>query len=117
MSPTNFDALAKQHPKYQRALRRLATWLDAHADAAIINPIALAKDVPEVDIVALAEALTLLVQNGWLRRVYKVLTPNGVLAEGEFDDPSTIPARLPDRRENYFDTAEADVIPVFRRVA
>jgi hypothetical protein len=117
MSPINFEVLVKQHPKYRQALRELATWLDAHADATIINPTILAREVPDVDIVALAEALTLLVQGGWLRRVYKVLTPNGVLAEGEFDDPTAIPARLPDRRENYFDTSEADVIPVFRRVA
>jgi hypothetical protein len=46
-----------------------------------------------------------------------VLTPSGVYADGEFEDPTKIPEKLPDRRENYFDTAESDVVPIFKKVA
>jgi hypothetical protein len=48
--------------------------------------------------------------------VCKVATPSGVLAEPEFNDPRDIPDKLPDRRERYFETSDADIVPVFRRV-
>lgn len=44
--------------------------------------------------------------------VYKVLTPDGVYADGEWATLEAIPAKLPDRSEHYFDTAEADKILV-----
>ncbi len=53
-------------------------------------------------------------QTGVLQRTYAVLTPDGVLAEGEYADPQDIPDTLPDRFEHYFRTAEADIVPVFR---
>ena len=117
MSPINFDALVSKHPESTRALRKLEEWLQKHRDAQVINPTTLAREVRGVDAVALAAALTLLVQVGLLRRVYKVLTPSGVFAEGEFDDPTEIPEKLPDRWEHYFDTAESDVVPIFKKVA
>lgn len=40
---------------------------------------------------------------------YKVKTPSGVLTDGEWSHIGDIPDRLPDRRERYFDTNEADV--------
>jgi hypothetical protein len=117
MSQINFEALAKQHPEYKRALRKLDSWLTGHPALRVINPKLLAKEISGVDKAELAAALMLLEQAGHLKRVYKVLTPSGVLAEGEFQDPAEIPKRLPDRFENYFDTAEADVLPIFKMVA
>lgn len=117
MSPINFEDLAKKHPEHRDALRELEEWMRRHEGVRVINPKTLAKEVRDVDPTALALALTLLVAVGILRRVYKVTTPSGVLADGEFDDPTQIPPRLPDRFEHYFDTAESDVVPIFRMVA
>jgi len=117
MSPINSEALAREHPEYSRALRRLISWINSQKDLRFINPKWLAKQVSGVDKTDLAAALTLLERAGYLRLVYKVLTPSGVLAEGEFDDPTKIPERLPDRLEHYFDTSEADVVPIFKMVA
>ncbi len=117
MSPINFDALISRNPENKRALRKLEEWMQQHHDDQVINPTTLAGELRGVDAVALANALTLLVKAGFLRRVYKVLTPSGVFAEGEFDDPTKIPERLPDRWEHYFDTAESDVVPIFKKVA
>jgi hypothetical protein len=117
MSQINFEDLANEHPEHKRALRKLEEWRRRHSDVHIIDPKTLAREVQGVDATALALALTLLVKAGLLRRVYKVTTPSGVLADGEFDDPTQIPPRLPDRFEHYFDTAESDVVPVFRMVA
>lgn len=74
----------------------------------------LAKDLPDVTSPALAGTLILLVREGVLQRTYAVLTPDGVLAEREFADPHDIPDTLPDRFEHYFNTAESDIVPVFR---
>lgn len=117
MSPINFDALISEHPESKRALRKLEEWLQKHRDVQDINPTVLAREVRDVDPVSLASALTLLVSIGFLRLVYIVLTPSGVYTSQEFDDPTKIPEKLPDRWENYFDTAEADVIPIFKKVA
>ena len=117
MSPISFELLINAHPNHRRAFRKLESWLNAHEDLHIIDASRIAKDLRDLSPVTLATALTLAVNAGLLRRTYKVLTPGGVMADGEFDDPRTIPPTLPDRFERYFDTTEADVVPVFRRVA
>lgn len=117
MSPTSFDDLASKHPEHRIALRKLAEWMRGHGSGRIIDPTRLAKEVREVDPIELALALTLLVKIGFLRQVYKVTTPAGILTEAEFDDPTQIPPKLPDRFHHYFDTSESDVVPVFRMVA
>jgi hypothetical protein len=75
----------------------------------------LAREWPDVKAEQLAIVLQMLVRDGALRLVYKVLTPNGVLGDEEFDDPRSIPERLPDRSSNYFDTSESDIVPVFKQ--
>lgn len=116
MSPINFDALAREHPESKRALSKLESWFKKHREAKVIYPHLLARELSE-DPVTLAIALELLVRAQVLRRVYKVTTPNGVLTDEEFDDPREIPSELPDRTNNYFDTAESDIVPVFHKVA
>ncbi len=114
MSQINFEDLANEHPQLRRVLRKIENWMKGHNAAHLINPATLTKEIRGVDTATLALALTLLVEAGMLQRVYKVTTPSGVLAAGEFDDPTAIPPKLPDRFEHYFDTAESDIIPVFR---
>jgi hypothetical protein len=43
---------------------------------------------------------------------FRILTPSGVQAEGEWDTLEEIPARLPDRFNHYFDTEDADVVVI-----
>ena len=117
MSPINLEPLAKQHPDYARALRSLQIWIESHQQERVINPKRVAKDISDVGIADLAFALTLLLRAGLARRVYKVVTPAGVLADGEFDDPTVVPEKLPDRFEHYFDTSDAEIVPMFRLVA
>lgn len=115
MSRFNFDALVSEHPESERTLRLLEDWLNKHQEKTIYLA-ELVRDIP-ADSGQLADALTVLVDEGVLRRVYKVITPSGVLSDDEFDDLKKIPARLPDRWEHYFDTAESDVMPVFKMSA
>jgi len=115
MSRVNFDNLISEHPESKRALRKIQEWLNKQPDKTVLYPRDLARaPLSHVD---LARVLDVLVDAGVLRRVYKVTTPSGVLADAEFDDPREIPEKLPDRWEHYFDTAESDVVPVFQKVA
>lgn len=95
----------------------MEAWINAHPQERVLNPVRLRREIRKPTAADLAIALTLLEKAGLLRRVYKVVTPSGVLTDAEFDDPTKIPEKLPDRFEKYFDTSEADVIPIFRRVA
>jgi hypothetical protein len=117
MSQINFAALAKQHPEFRRELQKLNSWMNTHPNVRVINPNSLAKDLSGTDKNTLASALMLLKRAGYLKLVYKVMTPDGVMADGEFEDPTSIPEKLADRFSNYFDTSEADVVPVYKKVA
>jgi hypothetical protein len=101
-------------PEYKAILNRLERWLGTQHHLTI-DPRTLAREWPDVRTEQLAVALQLLVQSGVLRQVFKVLTPNGVLVDAEFDDPRAIPDRVSDRFNHYFDTAEADIVPVFKQ--
>jgi hypothetical protein len=117
MSLTNFENLAKQYPEYKSILRQLDSWIKEHPSVNTLDPKVLARELHGIDRLLLAKALTMLVNAGQLKRVYKVMTPSGVLADGEFQDPAQIPEKIADRFANYFDTSESDVIPVFKKVA
>ncbi|MGA2001287.1 MAG: hypothetical protein ABSG52_14955 [Terriglobales bacterium] len=112
MLPTNFDTLAAEHPQLKRALLEIREWIRTHPDWNVLDPRVLSESLRKVDSFTLAYALHLLVQHGLLRQVYMVVTPSGVLAEGEYDDPKKIPLKVPDRFNNYFETSEADIVPV-----
>ncbi len=115
MSQTSLGDLANEHPELRGALQRIGGWLDQNSRQNTIDPSKLARQFSDIRATDLALALLLMAQAGLLVRVYKVVTPSGVLADGEFEDPTRIPDRLSDRFANYFDTAEADIVPVFRR--
>jgi hypothetical protein len=116
MPQISFADLINKYPHSREALLEIAAWLNRHEDATVLYPSVLARET-SLDPVSLAKALTLLVREGILRRVYKVTTPSGALADEEFDDPRKIPEQLPDRFDHYFSTAESNVVPVFQMVA
>jgi len=115
MLPSNLDTLANEHPEYRQEIQKLGVWLDSHPQSAIYAK-TVAKDLREIDSRILGSILMLLVQAGLLKLTYKVTTPSGVLAAGEFDDPSNIPEKLTDRWDRPFDREEADLVPVFHKV-
>jgi len=117
MSRINFASLASKFPQYKKGLKGIENWLNRHPEARVIDPMVISREMKSIGIDELAQSLTLLEKVGELTRVYKVLTPSGVLADGEFDDPRSIPERLPDRFDQYFDTRESNIVPVFRLVA
>ena len=114
MLPTNFDFLTAERPDLGPAFRRLREWIQAHQDWNVLDPRELAPSLPDIDSFTLAKMLALLVQRRVMRQVYVVLTPSGVYADGEYEDPRKIPDKVPDRFNHYFDTQEADIVPVLR---
>jgi hypothetical protein len=116
MSPNSFAHLAKAEPALRSTFQVLARWADAHRDWKLVDATVLAHDLPTIDEMTLAEALDRAVRHGVLRVKYTVLTPAGVLASSVFDSPTEIPKKMPDRFEEYFDTSESPIIPVFESV-
>jgi hypothetical protein len=116
LSPISFEALASKNGPLQREILRVAEWVGQHSDWDLLDPKILSRDLRDLDPARLAIALGALVDIGAFQRVYKVVTPSGVLAEGEFDDPLNIPERVRDRWGRCFETADSDIIPVFRPI-
>lgn len=115
MLPSNFDSLTADRPELTESFSRLAKLINEHPNWNEINPREIRKFLGHnVDKWQMANALDYLVERGWLHQVYVVITPSGVMANDEFEDPSDIPERLPDRFNQYFDTAEADVVPILK---
>ncbi len=117
MSQINFDNLINKHPQISWAIQKLQVWVQSKDDLFFIDPKDLAREVRSVDALSLLAVLSLLVQEGELKIVYKVLTPSGTFTDGEYEDPSEVPDRLPDRFNRYFETSEFDTVPIYRKVA
>ena len=94
---------------------RLIEWLQANDTVEELIPRELVRAFPELTSTELANALTDLTSAGALRRVYKVKDPAGNFAPRAFYDPRDIPPLLYDSSQHAFDTAAADVLPVFYR--
>jgi hypothetical protein len=116
MSPTSFVRLAKAEPQFRSTYVHLAQWARRHRGWRLLDPGILAKDIPEVDELTLADALHRAVQHGYFRLKYTVLTPAGNLAYQIYDSPRQIPSRLPDRFEEYFNTREYPIVAVLQPV-
>ena len=114
MLPTNFGALADKKPELKPAVSRLQDWVEHHPTWKLLDPRIVAKDLRDIDPFLLSMLFWELVEKGFYRRVFKVVTPSGVLAEDDYEDPSKVPPRVPDRFHNYFETDETDIVPVLK---
>jgi hypothetical protein len=114
MLQTNFGTLADEKPGLRPAVQRLKDWVDHHQDWSVLDPRIVAEDLRDVDPLLLTALFWELVNKGFYRRVFMVVTPSGVLADGEYDDPRQIPEKVPDRFHHYFRPDETDIVPVFK---
>ena len=64
----------------------------------------MSKKKLEKDAIEASRSIPLL--DGGRRMVFKVRTPSGVWANGQWARREDIPVKLPDRFEHYFETAE-----------
>lgn len=117
MLPTNFENLARQLPEYSSVVERIGAWAHAHSDWAFLDPRILSRDLRDIDAFQLALTLRGMVRAGSYRQVYKVVTPDGVLAEGEYESPIQIPQRITDGFNQEFTLDQGDIVPVFKPVA
>ena len=110
--PNNYARLAGNDPAVAAALERFAEFVASHPKWDSIDFRTVTRAMPDIDPLAMARAIHALVENGVLRQLYSVTTPSGSLTNEKFERPSQIPAKLPDRFNEYFETAEQDVVPV-----
>jgi hypothetical protein len=117
MLPTNFDFLASENPQLQAAASRLGEWARKHRGYNVIDPEAVARENKDIDPFQLAYALHLLVVKGLFRQVYMIMTPSGVLAEGQYDDPNKIPKRVHNGFEESFDREDGVIVPILEPIS
>jgi hypothetical protein len=114
MSRINFDTLAVQRPDLGRVWLRLSDWFGKHPRLSFVDLRRLARELPDVSTLELAQATQDLVQRGLLQPVYRVMTPDGVLLDRDFPSPVDVPARMPNRfHTQTFDTSEGDIVAGF----
>jgi len=117
MLPTNFDFLASENPELKVAVTRLGEWARKHKDWKIIDPIAVSREIKDVDPFLLSYTLHLLVARGLFRQVYMIMTPSGVLAGEPVDDPNKIPKRVSDGFDQSFDRDDGVIVPILEPIA
>jgi hypothetical protein len=116
MLPTNFDFLANENPELKTAVIRLGEWVRKHKDWNVIDPGAVSREIKDVDPFLLSYTLHLLVVKGLFRQVYMIMTPSGVLADGQYDDPNKIPKRVPNGFDESFDRDDGVIVPILEPV-
>jgi hypothetical protein len=93
---------------------RVAAWIQSNRSGTL-DPRTLGKvSQSAADALALSIELANLVKAGKLLVNYRVITPMGEISADEFKDPLEIPAQLRDSNLSEFDTANSDIIPVYR---
>ena len=89
--PSDFGKLAVQYPDLTAVWKGLETWFAQNPGTVFLYEDRLMRELPEVDPVALAVALQILVRDGSLTRKYRLRTPSGkILDEEEYDDLESI---------------------------
>ena len=119
MLSINFSALKAETPELTPAWVILEQWLRAHQDARVISPAAVAqftrKQMPITweDGLLLVQALEVLADRGLLRRLFAVQAPSGQLLYPYYNSRSSIPARVRGQAEEWLNTDEAEIRPIF----
>lgn len=116
MLPNNFEALANKLPEYRSVVLRIGDWARHHSDWNFLDPRVLSRDMRDVDPLRLVLALHELVQAGSYKQVYKVVTPDGVFAENEYETPLDVPSAPRDGFNRPFRIEDGDIVPVFTPV-
>jgi len=66
---------------------------------------------------AVVEFLSGLADAGKVERVYRVVSPDGVIIGEPYNSPSDVPEKVPDRfYSHYYDADDCDIIPGFQTV-
>lgn len=115
MSPTDFSKLMNKRPQLSDALGKIRGWLEMHSGEPFLDPRRLTRELPGVSPVTITAALTALAIEGALRPAFKVIGPNHVLADGEFESIDAVLKSGPirDTDEDTFNPRDAEVLQVF----
>lgn len=113
MLPTNFATLASEYPDLSLVWKRLAAWVQSHPNRKMIDPKTLARNMRDVPPQVLLEAFHVMVQHGMLRQAFAVESSNGQLLSGLYDSPLDVPEKVRGSFEEWIDTDDARVVPVF----
>ena len=115
MSRVDYAARLGDYPKIKKTIVRLLEWMDAHTNIHFIYPTQIINEVgvSEDDLMI---ACALLVQDGTLRRFYRIRprTSNSFV-RGTFASPEGIPGKLRGNFDEVIDREESEIVTVFGR--
>ena len=106
-------------PDLKKAWEMLEYWLSSHGNARAISPFAILQfakrrwDVDTEDGLNLILALEVLTEQGRLRRRFAVQSPSGSILYPYYPTRSSIPKRVRGAAEEWLDTADAEIRPIF----
>jgi hypothetical protein len=109
----NFNALAAEIPHLHKAWQALFQWNLRHPKETYLDLRVLGREEPFTDPVQLALALQEMKRRGFVRQVFRVVTPGLEMIAKDFDSPRKIPARLKDRNGRWVETDSADIVSGF----
>lgn len=119
MSSINFSNLQSESPELAQEWRVLANWFRDHEGAKTVSPVAVAMfSYPNQrasfdQVVQLARALSILADRGVLHRRFAVEAPSGQLLHPYYDTLEEIPKRVRGSFEDWVDTRDAEIRPIF----
>lgn len=94
MSPINFDLLQAEYPDFADVWAALRGWFAKNAKKKYIELTVLLRALPQVDRLRLILGLQAMIDSGMLEVAYRVKAPGGYLLEGDYEEPTRIPAEL-----------------------
>jgi hypothetical protein len=114
-SAASIDEIARRNRRRREELIAIGEWLRDQPAGEPLSPLRLARDLPAADAAGLAASLMILVREGFLRRKFCVMLPDGRFAGGAFADIHGIPAQVWDGGGSV-DTMGEELVPVFEKV-
>src|SRR5258708_5704327 len=88
MSQINFASLIDEVPELTQAWEKLRQWFERHPRIKFVDLGRLAKEVPEVESVALVLAMKAMVERDLLKPVFRFRDPEGHLGDQDFPAPT-----------------------------
>src|SRR5262245_58207598 len=115
MSRVNFESLAAKRPDLSAIWTCIQEWFHHHPRIKFIELRRLAKSCKGASAEEIADAIELMVEEGLLRRAYRIETPDGNLLDEEYHSLKEIPKQATDLSGPFtFDTfKEGSVVSGF----
>jgi hypothetical protein len=93
----------------------LVSWISHHSSSRYLDPRNLVQDLRNIPVQKLNRAIDVLIDQGYLVQVYKLIDPGShTLLSGEYPSPPAVPEKVRDRRDQWIDTDDLEIVPFLK---